>query len=381
MAKNEGNLLTTSVALMLAAGPALAGGIERSPQSIAPIFEPGRYLEIGLSHVNPTVSGYDLIPGNPGTGDVANSYTAWTLAYKQDLTPNLSAAIIVDTPFGADTFYPASRSIMLGGTYAKVETTSVTGILRWHNDSGFGVHGGVRMLRSDASVGLNGMAYGGVSGYSVRFDRDTSWGWLLGASYEVPDIAARVALTFNSSIKHDFRTTQDFSATMAGAAYDLTTVINQTEVRTPRSWNLDFQTGIAEDTLLFGSIRWVKWSEFRVDPEPFTTITGDGLVDLEDSTTLTLGIGRKFTDQWSGSASFTFEKRGKDLVSPLAPVSGRRGITLAAIHTRDNIKLTTGINYTWLGDAKPETGTPDVARAQMKDNHALSVGMRLGISF
>ena len=370
MVSSNRYILGASAALVLAAGPALAGGIERSPQSIAPIFEPGRYLEIGLSHVNPTVSGHDLIPGSPGTGDVANSYTAWSLAYKQDLTPNLSAAILVDTPFGADTLYPLGQSVMLGGTRAKVDTTSVTGILRWRGDNGFGVHGGVRMLRSKASVDLSGMAYGPFNGYSVQFDRDTGWGWLAGISYEVPDIAARVALTYSSSIKHDFTTTQNIPPG---------TPTSTTEVRTPRSWNLDFQTGIAEGTLLFGSVRWVKWSEFRVDPQPFTDLVGEGLVDLEDSTTLTLGIGRKFTEEWSGSASFTYEKRGKDLVSPLAPISGRRGITLAAIHTRDNIKLTTGINYTWLGDAKAETA--DTARAQMRDNHALSVGMRLGISF
>ena len=376
MAHINGHFSAASAALMLTtmltAAPALAGGIERSPQSVAPIFESGRYLEIGLSHVNPSVSGHDLLPGSPATGDVADSYVNWSLAYKQDLTDNLSAAIIVDSPFGADTLYPVGQSIMLGGTRAEVNTLAVTGILRWKSDNGFGVHGGLRMLRSDAEVDLRGMAYGPFNGYSVQFDRDTGWGWLAGVSYEVPDIAARVSLTYNSFIKHEFRTTQNFPPG---------TPVGTTDVRTPRSWNLDFQSGVAADTLVFGSIRWVKWSEFRVDPEPFTSLVGEGLVNLEDSTTFTIGVGRKFTDEWSGSASFTYEKRGKDLVSPLAPVSGRRGITLAAIHTRDNIKLTTGINYTWLGDAKPETGIPDVARAQMEDNHALSIGMRLGISF
>lgn len=372
MARSDCYILGASAALMLTAGPVLAGGIERSPQSVAPIFEPGRYLEIGLSHVNPSVSGHDLPPAPPSaTGDVADSYVNWSLAYKQDLGANLSAAIIIDSPFGADTLYPAGKSLMLGGTRTEVSTTAVTGILRWKADNGFGVHGGVRMLRSEAEVDLRGMAYGPFDGYSARFDRDTGWGWLAGVSYERPDIAARVSLTYNSFITHDFRTTQTgpFSVT------------NETSVRTPRSWNLEFQTGVAADTLVFGSIRWVKWSEFRVDPEPFTSLVGEGLVDLEDSTTFTLGIGRRFTDEWSGSASFSYEARGRDLVSPLAPVSGRRGITLAAIHTRDNIKLTTGINYTWLGDAKPETGLANEPRAQMADNDALSVGMRLGISF
>lgn len=368
--------LATGAALLLTTAPALAGGIERSNQSVAPIFEAGNYLELGVSRVDPSVSGHDLLPlaGNPATGDVANSYTTYSLAYKRDFTSQVSGTIIIDTPFGADTLYPAGQSLMLGTTRAKVDTAAVTGILRWHNDTGFGVHGGVRMLRSDATVDLRGNAYGPINGYTARFGRDTGWGWLLGVSYEIPDIAARVALTYNSTVEHDFATTE----ILPGGSIELAST---TMVNTPRSWNLDFQSGIAADTLLFGSLRWVKWSEFRVDPQWLLANTNEGLVDLEDSTTFTLGVGRKFTDSWSGSAAFTYEKRGRDLVSPLAPVSGRKGITLAAIYTRDNMRLTTGINYTWLGDAKPETGTPDTARAQMEDNHAVSVGMRLGISF
>ncbi len=362
-------------ALLLSAAPVLAGGIERTNQTIAPIFEQGNYLELGFTHVSPSVSGYDFYPGNPATGDVAKSYGTYSLAYKHDFTPNISGTIILDTPFGANIAYPVTGSVMLGNTAVDVKSTHVTGILRWRGDNGFGVHGGVRMSRADATVDLNGLAYGAVSGYSARMDRDTAWGWLLGVSYEIPDIAARVALTYNSPIKHEFRTTE------AGLPVPSLNGVSQTEVHTPRSWNLDFQTGVAADTLVFGSVRWVKWSEFKVDPKGFTTVVGEGLVDLEDSTTFTLGVGRKFSDTWSGSASFTYEKRGRDLVSPLAPTSGRKGVTLAAIYTRDNMKLTTGINYTWLGDAKPETSTPDTARAQMEDNHALTVGMRLGISF
>lgn len=391
MAEPYRHILGVASLALLGAAPLHAGGIERSTQSVAPIFEAGRYLELGLSHVNPSVGGHDLPPAPPvATGGIANSYTVYSLAYKQDFTPQISGTLIIDTPFGADTHYPAGGSIMLGDTRAKVNSTAVTGILRWHDDNGFGVHGGLRMLRSDAEVDLNGAAYGAAGGYAARFDRDTAWGWLLGASYEIPEIAGRVSLTYNSPIRHDFRTTESGPLVDPDGPGPLPELpvfdgVSQTRVSTPRSWNLEFQSGIAEDTLLFGSIRWVKWSEFRVDPERLMAVTGVGLVDLEDTTTFTLGLGRRFTEEWSGSVGFSFEKRGRDLVSPLAPVSGRRAITLAAIHTRGNMKITTGMNYTWLGDAKAQTPDPDshepTGRAQMQDNDAFSLGMRVGFSF
>ena len=38
----------------------------------------------------------------------------------------------------------------------------------------------------------------------------------------------------------------------------------------------------------------------------------NSLVDIYDTTTFTIGVGRKFTDNWSGAASFTYEKSGND---------------------------------------------------------------------
>ena len=79
--------------------------------------------------------------------------------------------------------------------------------------------------------------------------------------------------------------------------------------------------------------------------------------------------------------AFTYEPTGKDLVSPLAPTNGRKAITVAGIYTMDKWKFTGGINYTKLGDAKAETGTPDTAVVDMEDNDAVSLGLRVGYRF
>ncbi|MBU2288850.1 MAG: aminotransferase class I/II-fold pyridoxal phosphate-dependent enzyme, partial [Gammaproteobacteria bacterium] len=115
-------------------------------------------------------------------------------------------------------------------------------------------------------------------------------GWVAGVAWERPDIAARVSLTYNSEVDHDFDTVErgplvDPDGPGPVPALPLLEGTSTTTVSTPESWNLEFQTGVAADTLVFGSIRWVEWSAFRVDPRQFTTVTGGGLVDLEDTTT------------------------------------------------------------------------------------------------
>lgn len=390
-----------AAALLMTTAPVLAGGIERGNQMLGALFEPGNYAELSFGHVKPSVEGTELdlvtpfgvLPGGAPIGNVADSYNLFSLAYKHQFNENWSAAVIIDQPFGANLLYPTptdpaiAATSRFAGTLVDVNSTHLTGVVRYvMPENGFGVHAGLRASRADGEVGLSGLAYGAVSGYNVQLDTDTALGWLAGVSWEKPEIAARVALTFNSEIEHEFDTVESGPLVDPDGAGPLPPLplldgTSTTKVSTPKSLNLEFQTGVAPQTLVFGSIRWVDWSSFLVDPRNFVAVTGGGLVELEDTTTYTIGVGRQFTDRWSGAASFVYEKAGDDLVSPLAPTNGRKGITLAAIYTQGNVKVTTGVSYSKLGDSTPETGTPDVARAKMTNNDVWGIGVKIGYSF
>ncbi|MFT4149528.1 MAG: outer membrane protein transport protein [Paracoccaceae bacterium] len=364
-------------ALAMTATAAAAGGIDRSGQPIGVIFEKGNYGELSFGLINPNVSGSDVAAfGGRDTGSVAGNHNLPGIALKYDLSKSLSVAVIYDQAYGADIEYPsaaAGGSVALGGTQAHVDSAGVTALLRYKFDENFSVHGGIRATKAEADVTLAGLAYGGLNGYNVTFDRDWGVGYVIGGAYERPDIALRVAITYFSKIKHEFDTTEYVGATAVLAS--------RTEVNTPQAINLDFQTGVAANTLVFGSIRWVDWSKFTIDPTWFTPRAGGGLVALEDTTTYTLGVGRKFNDHWSGSVFVTYEPKGDPLVSPLAPTNGYKGIGVAAVYTQDNVKVTLGARYLDLGDAQPETGTPDTARADMTGNHAVAVGVKVGFTF
>ena len=381
--------ITSMAALLAGTAPLLAGGIERAPQSLNILFEQGNYAELSFGGADPTVEGPDSPPVDApipqrDTGDVANGYGFVGLGYKHQFNDALSAALIIEQPFGADvTYTPAADggSFLLGGTRARVDSTTVTALMRYKLPNNLSFHGGLRGSRADAEVTLSGAAYGPISGYNVQLDQDWGVGFVIGAAYEIPDIAGRVSLTYNSKVEHQFDTVESVNGTILGRS--------TTTVDTPESLTLEAQTGVAADTLVFGSIRWVNWSEFTVNPRIFSrapTATDplgfnvtDGLVSLEDTTTYTLGVGRKFNETWSGSAALVYEPENDDLVSPLAPTNGRLGLTLAAVYTMDNMKITTGINYSKLGDARPQPVSEP--RAQMEDSDLLGIGIRIGYSF
>jgi long-chain fatty acid transport protein len=359
-------------ALMMTTGLAHAGGIDRSGQDIGILFETGRVGELSFGSVMPDVSGVDVL-GNK-IGNVGADYMPFSLGYKADISDTLSYALIIDQPFGADVTYGGSpASTMLGGTRALAKASALTGLLRYKLNEGVSVYGGPRIEQSSAHVDLRGLAYGGFNGYSVDLDSNTAVGYAVGAAFEKPEIALRVALTYNSAISHDFDTVETISGFTVGT--------KSTEVETPQSVNLDVQSGVAANTLVFGQIRWVDWSGFRLDPAFFVSKSpdGTGLIALKDTTTLTIGVGHKFNDTWSGALSMTYEKAGNKLVSPLAPTTGQMGATLAAVYTVGNIKVTAGVNYTQLGDADPATAK--TARAHFTDNSALGVGIKLAVTF
>lgn len=387
--------LTAAGVLLLGTTSAFAGGIERAPQSLSVLFEKGNYAELSFGGATPKVEGRDYgdrfgLPSSFPTGDVAGGYGFFGLAYKHQFNDNLSAAFIIEQPFGANIDYPQvaeGGSALLGGTTVEVNSTTYTGVLRYKFENNLSVHGGIRASYADGAVGLHGGAYNRIGSYDLDIDGAWGVGWLAGVAYEIPDIAARISLTYNSPIEHDFDMTEKSPALLAATGGATDTVSGKHTVKTPRSWTLEGQTGVAADTLIFGSIRWVKWSEFKVDNAMFPIASPLGetdLVSLDDTTTYTIGVGRKFNDQWSGSASFIYEPSKGDKISPLAPYNGRKGITLAAIYSpQENIKITTGINYSKLGGSTLGVG-PDSAKtevAKMDDGEIWGVGVRIGYSF
>ena len=379
------NSVIGAAALLLTTTPVFAAGIERSTQSINILFEEGNYVETGLQVTNPDVSGTDRFAVAPGaplrkTGNIADDFNVLTFGYKHQFNDKFSAALIIEHPYGADIEYSdvdrtsaTKGSAMLGGTKANVESAMISVIGRYKFDENWGVHAGLRASKASGDIRLQGGAYRTLTGYRAKLADDTSVGWLAGVSWERPDIAARVALTYYSDIDHEFDTKEFMGAVQVAQG--------STDVTTPAMLALDFQTGVAQNTLVFGQIRRTYWSDFTVTPDFFGQYVPDGLVSLEDTNTFTLGVGYKCTEQWSGTVAFTYEPTGKDLVSPLAPTNGRKAITVAGIYTMDKWKFTGGINYTKLGDAKAETGTPDTAVVDMEDNDAVSLGLRVGYRF
>ncbi|WP_435258993.1 outer membrane protein transport protein [Thioclava sp. FR2] len=349
----------------LAASAANAGGFERSGVPLGFMFEKGGYAELSYGSVSPSVKGA-AGGGLAPTGNVTPSYSQIGLAVKADLNEKLSFGVTIDPSYGADISYPAPSPgpapYPIRGTNAELNGQTVAAVARYKFNENFSVHAGLRQV----SVGGNVQIFnGGVPLYQANFSKDSDLGYLVGVAYEKPEIALRVALTYQSETKHVLKTTV-FGGPVPSALYP--------RVELPKSVTLDFQSGVAANTLVFGSIRWVDWTSATLNAPGYPL--NPLISHANDTITYNLGVGRKFNDNWSAAVSLGYEKSNGGIASNLSPTDGYASIQVGATYTHENMKISAGVRYVDIGNAVSLGGA-----SQFRNNSATAIGLRVGFSF
>ncbi|WP_179988603.1 MULTISPECIES: OmpP1/FadL family transporter [unclassified Acinetobacter] len=365
--------------------PALAAGLDRSGQSIAAFLQPGNYAEAGISILDPKVQSNQL-----KVNDMAEDYYFPSAAIKVQATEHISIGLLYDQPFGAESLYP-SNNLVFGAngeaTQVEVETHNLSALIGYQPTENWNFYAGPVYQTVKGNVSLRGTAYSLLSGYNIDLKEDDAFGWLAGAAYQIPEIALKAAITYRSEIKHELDTTETSNVYIPSYGIDLRSMTSQTEVVTPQSVNLDFQTGIAKDTLAFANLRWVHWDQFAVSPAALASASklakgkAQNLIDYsDDQISATVGVGHKFTSKWSGSASVGWDSGAGNPVTTLGPVEGFWSVGLGGQYSpAENYFIQAGVKYFWLGDATARTGTTDVG--EFEDNYALGYGLKFGYRF
>jgi long-chain fatty acid transport protein len=361
---------------ILGSSLAQAGGYDRSGQDTSIIFAEGNAVEITHVSVKPSITGtYDVTAQTvapmkgfspaAATGNAAPSYNMTNIAFKMDIDDELSLAVINDSPFGADV---AWTSGMFTGTTGKIKSNATTALLSYAMDNNVTVYGGLKSqsISADTAVPLKT--------YEFAAAEDTSLGYVIGAAIAKPEIGMRVALTFHPKIKHTLSVVETVAGTVLPAA-DL-------EVTLPDALNLDFQTGIAANTLLFGSLRYVKWNQTEVAPARYKALHGVALlVKGTDVVNFNLGVGRKFNDLWSGAVTYGSERKTGDAGSAFTFKDGYKKIGLGVTYTAEQAKITIGVQKVTVGDQDIAIAKGVAGNAAMASNDALVTAVKIAYKF
>jgi len=143
----------------------------------------------------------------------------------------------------------------------------------------------------------------------------------------------------------------------------------------PQAVTLHAQSGISQSTLIFGSIRWQEWSKFEIRPMDFA----GGLIPVatgpSDIWTYELGVGHRFSENWSGAFTLGYERDQGDVVTNLSGKDGYMSYGIAVKYETEDWEITTGLRYVDVGSALTTIG------ANFAGNDALAAGVKLGFRF
>ena len=411
-------LKNLSVAMILATVPmtgAFAAAMDRSGQSVSAFLQPNNYAEVGVMVLDPNVSGKDN--SLKDTGDMASSYHSASAAVKIQATDNISVGLLFDQPFGAKAEYGLDSTYFSTkgeGTSAEVTTENLTLLVGYQPNANWNFYAGPVWQQAKGNVHLRGTAYSAFNGYDAKMQNDDAWGWAAGFSYQIPEIALKTSLTYRSKIKHDLDSDESFGSTsvqnqMIGTLMQLNPALTpqaaagaigsisagSTNVKTPQSVNLDFQSGIAENTVGFVNVRWVNWDGFAIRPASFgqaidklanltarSSLNGANLVEYnKDQWTINAGVGRKFTEKWSATAAVGWDSGAGNPVTTLGPTEGYWSLGLGAqFSPAANYFVQGGIKYFWLGNADALTASSPY-EGSFRDNHAIGYALKFGYKF
>ena len=328
------------------------GGGEASRLDTKFIYEGGSYAELshGSLDYNVKADTRDFQGGRLNENSVKSGQNRNTIAFKTKYE---------NVDIGITRF--KSGTIQLDGNAALYETNS-TGCVSPYNMAQCGLAGAVpktdvnlntfgligKLSVSDEFALIIGLKRNKLEDSTVTTTRGTftltgksNTAGIVGFAYSKPEIALRVELLMQPSSKISAATT--FAASQyakdvitAGgtgcSTSDYTASLNTT-MKTPASTTLNFQSGVAKDTLVFGSIHRVDWNSAQINADTGCSATLAKSA-FWDTKTYTIGAAHKLSDSLALTASFAAETGGSSTTASLFTVNnGYNAINLGARYT------------------------------------------------
>lgn len=366
--KNTIKVATAISAVFISSTAFGVAGLDRLVFSPSFLFEEGNYAELTLARADPAVT-----PAGT-SANVAEKVNTLKFAYKHKINDKIGIGLMVNTqPIGVDVNYkPYSTNTLRGSITAK----SYIALGHYKATDRVSVFGGLNHQRQKGSANLQASRLPG----DMTFAQDSDTGYILGAAYSIPKIALRASLTYESDLEFSHKTTNTDPS--GSAAYNAPLGFGgfglgggDTTSATPKAWTLELQSGVAKDTLLFGSIRRSNWSDAQVSLAGVRELS-----EFDDTTVYKLGVGRKFNDKISGSVTLNYEKSNGKASSPFSPQDGEKGIAVGVKYTaKSGFATSLGVQYRKLGDTIIKPGAFEGTK--FEDSDVLTLGLKFSKSF
>jgi long-chain fatty acid transport protein len=327
-----------AAATLLGAGQqALAGGVERGGYNIDQLFDPSPFsFDMSTTFVMPQRELKNAKDTNPldglgsngiGGGDTSvretENYLIPRFGAKFNIVDPVDCLFDYSQPWGAHTNPGANWVGANNNIETEINSNNFGATCSYKIDAGKGnfrliggafwqeVYGFKDRLVAPAIALPPGLGLTGVGHLELSAE---GYGYRAGIAYEIPEIAFRASLVYNSEVKLD-----DITGTLDLTKVNGTSIPVYGSTAMPDSLEFKLQSGIAPGWLAFGSVKWVDWSQLQtvnfcptasIGVYECTFATKTTSLDLlyQDGWTISGGVGHKFNDMWSGALALTWDR-------------------------------------------------------------------------
>ncbi len=374
--------IKTSLCLLaLSVSTANAGGFENARLDTSFMYDEGNLVSFGSVRKDFSVNGSAFGTTKSLIGD----RNASNLSAKYQVNDKLSLGLTAyDSGAIHINYQNAGGATSTFGPKVDLVSDSIALLSRYSVNDSFSATVGLRYDEFKVSnADIFGLTIAGVSSANAATNRvlpsvssDSDLVPIASFAFEKPDIALRAELIYQGKSSVSMQST----CGMTGIASCST---DQSTGGLAEYLTFNFQTGIAENTLLFGSIHKGKWSASQLsvaDTESALLGQSGPTSAFEDSTEYSLGLGRKFTDNISGSISYNWEPEGSSTTTSLFTVNnGYKGVSLGVKYAVENFEFAAGYNYTKLGDITYTSSA--LGTNTLSDNTVSAFGAKVTIRF
>ena len=365
---------------------ASAAALESSNQSIQAFFEKGNYAEVALLHVDTNISGQvqhqqniaELGVQDFSTGNLVNHQQFIQAALKLQPHPQISVALLFDQPYFVDVDYHYSpilsgEPLPIENADIKFDSRNITALIGYQPTQHWNLFTGLSYQSFSGDLKIGTQVDYTFFDYHAHFPKDHAWGWLAGVSYQIPEYAFNTAITYRSKIKHS----TNASESIWGFPLEIAPQ-QATEIETPESVNLDFHTGLPAQNFLYGSLRWVNWQDFKIQPTQFAAILQSeglgnqfNLIDYQKNQWSTrLGVAHQWSSKWITAVEGLWDSGAGNPASSLNPVDGYVGVGTGAVyHFNPKTFMIAGLHYLYF--TKPEKTQPQSLITQISSFSSL----------
>ena len=390
------NLIKTMIIGLFAATPAFSGGWEASRLDTSMMYNDDGYAEVNTSYITYDINGTTQAPAS-ATHKMAKNQTRTAFGVKTELlgafdiglSSYRSGAIQLDGQ--ATAAQPNCTAILKAASNftqcsvvpsADVEVNSLALMGRYRINDNMSVIGGLNRYDVSNATVTTMASYFVVSGDQIAP--------VVGAAYENKEIALRVELLMQAETDVPLTVGSSIASAVP------TVTVPNAKMVLPQTITLNFQSGIAEDTLLFGSVHKADWDTAQITiPDiangfnPVSLTNSQAVNGVSSSfstkTAYSVGVGRKISDNFSALGSYSTEAGGgATSADPFTLTDGSQTLGLGVRYTIGTMTISGGYSYTKVGDVTvtiPMPGLHPSMTAAYANNTVTGLGLKVGFTF